>query len=250
MSVSSILSLVFSRRKEEIDAIHDEYHDMLVRMSQGEELDVDEVPRLTVDAGRSQKECDADFELMQKRLKQVEQYRALNQVASTIPALEREAAAAQKKLNDAIEILRPIAQEAERKLRDAQNVNSQVVVLEQLLIQGCLDQSLLARERELEQKRLELVRSRSPLDDDLRRVSSLLRGQTANIENLEISIQKNKRDLPSVAGDKKDLQQARSHHSSLAETVDDLQKAIGDINAELAPIENELAAVRKAKLLP
>ena len=250
MSVSSILSLVFSRRKEEIDAIHDEYHDMLVRMSQGEELDVDEVRRLTVDAGRSQKECDADFELMQKRLKQVEQYRALNQVASTIPALEREAAAAQKKLNDAIEILRPIAQEAERKLRDAQNVNSQVVVLEQLLIQGCLDQSLLTRERELEQKRIELVRKRTPIIDDLRRGESLLRGQNASIENLEISIQKNKHNLPLVASDKRDLAQARAHQEHLSETVSDLQAAVDSIASELKPLERELADIRQRKLAP
>lgn len=250
MAIAGILDRIISRKRQAALTSGQRYHQLLKDVASGSEIDADEGADVIESANKTEEDFAKDVAIMQKRFTFAAQLKARNQVQATIPSLEKAQADAQAKLNAAIEQLRPIAIEAERKVRDAQNQVGQFYLVERQLEESCLDPSLIARETELVEKRLALVRSRSPLDDDLRRAQSLLRGQTSNIENLQAAIAKNRHDLPSVTGDKKELQQARLQQEHLSETVEDLQKAIGDINAELAPIESELAAVRKAKLLP
>lgn len=250
MSVASILGTIIQRKKQVALTSGQRYHSLLRSVANGEEVDADLAADIVDGAGKSESDFERDVAIMQKRFSLVAQLKARNQVQATIPALEKAQADAQRRLDEAIGTLQPLAMAAAQKLRQEQNSLLQFQMVESQLQASCLDPSLIAKEAELVQNRIELVRSRSPLDDDLRRAQSLLRGQTSNIENLQSSITKNRHDVLSVASDKKDLQQARAQQEHLEETVEDLQKAISDINSELAPLEKELADIRQRKLAP
>lgn len=250
MAIAGILDRIISRKRQAALTSGQRYHQLLKDVASGSEIDADEGADVIESANKTEADFEKDVAIMQKRLTLVAQLKARNQLQATIPSLEKAQADAQAKLNAAVEQLQPIAMDAERKVRDAQNQVLQFHTVESELLRSCLDPSLLAREAELAEKRLALVRSRSPLDEDLKRARAQLRGCEYTIENLQAAIAKNKTNTPVVASDRKDLQQVRAQAESLEETVSDLASAVDAINSELAPVESELAAVRKAKLLP
>lgn len=245
-----IMEHIRIRKRQAAKSSRQKYLDLLRSVASGKESDLEDAWEVIESVAKSEVDFGKDITEQQKRFKLAAQRDAMTQVASTIPSLERAASDAQSKLNAAIEQLQPLAMAAARRLRDAQNSIEGVSIVEQQLMQSCLDLELLEREAELLSMRMALVRKKQPLDDDLKRARAQLRGCESSIENFEAAIAKNKTNLPAVAADKRDLEQVRSQAESLSETVSDLATAVGDINSELEPVESELAAVRKAKLLP
>lgn len=237
MSVASILSLVFSKRKEEVDAIHDSYHEMLVRMASGEDLDLEEVRELTVDAGKSKEECEADLQLMQKRLQQVEERKNWQNVETTLPGLQSKYDAIKSEMDAVIAKLQPQLIQLEWQINAASDAGAQCIRIDNDLNCTCLNKALVEREQEVGSQRQALMQKRGPLFDDLQKTRQLLSYITSRIENPK----------GSPSSEQRELQARRDDALS---TIDQLERAIWLIDSEVEPYDRELADIGKQKLQP
>lgn len=245
-----IMEQIRTRKRQAAKSSRQKYLDLLRSVASGKESDLESALDVIQSVDRSEDDFAKDVSTMQKRFVLATQHQTSKQIQASIPALERAQEDAQRKLDAAVAELQPRLQAAAQKVRDAHNQIMQFSLVESQLQASCLDLELLEREAELLAMRNELVRSRSPLDDDLRAAKSRLRGCQQSIENWEAWLAKNRHDLPAVAKNKMELSQARAQQEHLSETVSDLAAAIDAINDELKPVEQEIESIRKAKLLP
>lgn len=243
-----IFQRVFAKKKIEVDRIQDDYHDLLVSLASGHELDLEDVRRLTVDSGKTKEECDQDLALMHQRLEHVAERQKWLKVETTLPGLQSKYDALKAELNAAIARLQPQLISAEWELNAASNAGGQVIRIEDLLNRSCLNRSLLEREQEVGQQRLELSQKRKPLHDDLLLARQHLSYFNARLENFE-----KRKDswLPSKDGNQdREMRALQAQRDDAASTVDQLERAVADIDERLLPYNQELADIGREKLQP
>jgi hypothetical protein len=238
-----IFARVFAMQKQQDDAIADEYHSMLRSLAQGEEIDLEDVRRLTIDAGKSQEECDKDLETMQQRIAKVAKKREWIEVQKATPALEQKRDALRAELNAVFERINPQLVKLEWDLHAASDAAAQCLYIDDFLNTTCLNQSLLEREREVGEQRKDLGLKKRTLVDDLTKAKQHESYFHARLEKY------NRKDgsKPKDAVDFKELQASRAEWTS---TIEQLERAIALIDEELEPIDAEIADIKKEKLLP
>lgn len=232
-----ILNLVFAKKKQEVDAISDSYHGMLVQLASGEELDLAEVRELTVDAGKSQEECEADLQLMQKRLQQVEERKNWQNVEKTLPGLQQKYAEIKAEMDEVIARLQPKLVRLEWEINAASDAAAQCIRINVDLNSTCLNRALVEREQEVGSQRQALMEKRLPLYDDLQKAKQHLSYLNACVENPK----------GSPLSERAELQARRDDALS---TVDQLERAIWAIDQEVQPYDQELADIGRQKLQP
>lgn len=239
-----IFSRVFAMKKVEDDRIADEYHSMLLSLARGEELDLEDVRRLTIDAGKSEEECSRDLELMQQRIAKVQEKADWIKVQDGIPALQSRYDALKAELNAVVERIRPQLIKLEWDLHAASD--PKIVWIDDFLNTNCLNQSLLEREREVGEQRKALGMQKRTLADDLEKARQHLSYFNARLEKYE-----NRKDgwkpKDASAVDFKELQASRAEWQS---TIEQLERAIAAIDEQLEPIDAELADIGREKLMP
>ena len=228
-----IFQRVFAMQKQEDDAIADEYHSMLLSLAKGEEIDLDDVRRLTIDAGKSEEECSRDLELMQQRIQKVQEKQDWLKVQATIPALQAKHDALKAELNAVVERIRPQLIKLEWDLHAASD--PKIVWLDDFLNTNCLNQSLIEREKEVGSQRFALGGQKRTLEKDLTTAEQHLSYFVARLKRKEsLTVHK-------------ELEASRDEWQS---TIEQLAIAIRNIDEQLEPIDAELADIKKEKLLP
>jgi hypothetical protein len=228
-----IFQRVFAMQKQEDDAIADEYHSMLLSLAKGEEIDLDDVRRLTIDAGKSEEECSRDLELMQQRIQKVQEKQDWLKVQATIPALQAKHDALKAELNAVVERIRPQLIKLEWDLHAASD--PKIVWLDDFLNTNCLNQSLIEREKEVGSQRFALGGQKRTLEKDLTTAEQHLSYFVARLKRKEsLTVHK-------------ELEASRDEWQS---TIEQLEIAIRNIDEQLEPIDAELADIKKEKLLP
>ena len=239
-----IFSRVFAAKKVEDDAIADEYHGMLRSLAMGEEIDLEDVKRLTIDAGKTEEECSRDLETMIQRIAKVEERVGWIKIQDGIPALQKKYDSLRDELNAVIARIRPQLIKLEWDLHAA--ADPKIIWIDDFLSRTCLNQSLLEREREVGEQRKALGMQKRSLVDDLEKAKQHLSYFNARLEKYE-----NRKDgwkpKNASAVDYKELQASRDEWQS---TSEQLERAIAAIDEELEPIDAELADIQKEKLLP
>ncbi len=239
-----IFSRVFAMQKAEDDAIADEYHSMLLSLARGEEIDLEDVRRLTIDAGKSEEECSRDLELMQQRIAKVQEKQDWLKVQATIPSLQAKYDALKAELNAVVERIRPQLIKLEWDLHAASD--PKIVWIDDFLNTNCLNQSLIEREKEVGSQRFALGGQKRTLVDDLTKAKQHESYFNARLEKYE-----NRKDgwkpKDASAVDYKELQASRAEWQS---TIIQLERAIAVLDEQLEPIDQELADIKKEKLLP
>lgn len=232
-----IFGLVFAKRKQEVDAIHDSYHSMLVRMAQREELDLDEVRTLTIDAGKSQEECSRDLEAMEKRIAMAAERKNWLNIQGTLPGLQTKYAEIKAEMDAMIAKLQPQLIQLEWQINAASDAGAQCIRINNDLNSTCLNRALVEREQEVGSQRQALMQKRGPLFDDLQKTKQLESYLRSRCENPKGSPSSEQREL-----------QAR--RDDVVETIDQLERAIWAIDAEVEPYDAELADIGRQKLQP
>jgi hypothetical protein len=239
-----IFSRVFAEKKAEDDRIQDEYHSLLFHLASGQEVDEDDVKRLTIDSGRSEEECSRDLQLMQQRIAKVQEKAEWLKVQATIPSLQAKHDALRAELNAVVERIRPQLIKLEWDLHTASD--PKIVWIDDFLNSNCLNQALIQREKEVGSQRFALGMQKRTLAEDLEKARQHLSYFNARLEKYE-----NRKDgwkpKDASAVDYKELQASRAEWQS---TIDQLERAIALIDEELEPIDAEIADIKKEKLLP
>ena len=239
-----IFQRVFAAKKVEDDAIQDEYHSMLRSLAQGEEVDEDDIRRLTIDSGRTEEQCSRDLETMIQRIAKVKEKQDWTKVQDGIPSLQAKYDALRDELNETIKRIQPQLVRLEWDLHAA--ADPKIIWIDDFLSRTCLNQSLLEREREVGEQRKALGMQKRSLVDDLEKAKQHLSYFNARLEKYE-----NRKDgwkpKNASAVDYKELQASRDEWQS---TSEQLERAIAAIDEELEPIDAELADIQKEKLLP
>ena len=239
-----IFSRVFAEKKAEDDAIADEYHGMLLSLARGEEIDLDDVRRLTIDAGKSEEECSRDLETMQQRISKVKEKADWIKVQDGIPALQKKYDALRDELNETIKRIQPQLVRLEWDLHAASD--PKIVYIDDFLNNNCLNQSLIEREREVGSQRFALGMQKRTLVDDLTKAK-----QHESYFNARLQKYENRKDgwkpKDASAVDYKELQASRAEWQS---TIEQLERAIAVLDEELEPLDKELTDIQKEKLLP
>jgi hypothetical protein len=228
-----IFSRVFAEKKAEDDRIQDEYHSMLLSLARGEEIDLDDVRRLTIDAGKSEEECSRDLELMQQRIQKVQEKQDWLKVQATIPALQAKHDALKAELNAVVERIRPQLIKLEWDLHAAND--PKIVYIDDFLNTNCLNQSLIEREKEVGSQRFALGGQKRTLEKDLTTAEQHLSYFVARLKRKEsLTVHK-------------ELEASRDEWQS---TIEQLAIAIRNIDEQLEPVDQELSDIQKEKLLP
>ena len=239
-----IFSRVFAMQKAEDDAIADEYHGMLLSLARGEEIDLDDVRRLTIDAGKSEEECSRDLETMQQRISKVKEKADWIKVQDGIPALQKKYDALRDELNETIKRIQPQLVRLEWDLHAAND--PKIVYIDDFLNNNCLNQSLIEREREVGSQRFALGMQKRTLVDDLTKAK-----QHESYFNARLQKYENRKDgwkpKDASAVDYKELQASRAEWQS---TIIQLERAIAVLDEQLEPIDQELADIKIEKLRP
>ncbi|MCY3010594.1 MAG: hypothetical protein NTY42_12210 [Planctomycetota bacterium] len=167
-----IFQRVFAAKKVEDDAISDAYHSMLRSLAMGEEIDLEDVKRLTV--GKSEEECSRDLETMQQRIEKVAQRKKWLEVQKTSPELQKKYDALLAELNAVIAKIQPQLIRLEWEIGSASDAGAQVIWCNDFLSRTCLNHSLLEREQEVGEQRKELALKKNPLSEDLEKAQQRL----------------------------------------------------------------------------
>ena len=236
-----IFQRVFSAKKTEDDRIADEYHSMLRSLAEGEEVDEDDVRRLTIDSGRTEEQCSRDLETMIQRIAKVKEKQDWTKVQDGIPSLQKKYDSLKDELNAVIARIQPQMVRLEWDLHAANDPKS--IWIDDFLSRTCLNQSLLEREREVGEQRKDLGLKKRTLVEDLSKARQHESYFLARLEKY------NRKDgsKPKDAVDFKELQASRDEWQS---TIEQLERAIAVLDEELKPIDEELSDIQKEKLLP
>jgi predicted nucleic acid-binding Zn-ribbon protein len=231
-----IFSRVFAEKKAEDDRIQDEYHSMLLSLARGEEIDLDDVRRLTIDAGKSEEECSRDLELMQQRIQKVAKKREWLQLQATMPGLQKKYDALLAELNAVIARIKPELIRLEWEIGSASDAGAQVIWCNDFLNNNCLNQSLIEREKLVSEHRKALAVNRKPLSEDFEKAQQRLSYFHSRLGKKGLSER-----------ERKELQAELDEWQS---TIDQLERAIALIDEQLEPLDAELADIGREKLLP
>ena len=239
-----IFQRLFAEKKAEDDRIQDEYHSMLLSLARGEEIDLDDVRRLTIDSGRTEEQCSRDLETMQQRIAKVQEKAEWLKVQATIPSLQAKHDALKAELNAVVERIRPQLIKLEWDLHAAND--PKVIWIDDFLSRTCLNQSLIEREKEVGEQRKSLGMQKRTLAEDLEKAKQHESYFNARLEKYE-----NRKDgwkpKDASAVDYKELQASRAEWQS---TIEQLERAIAVLDEALAPLDAELTDIQKEKLLP
>ena len=228
-----IFSRVFAAKKVEDDAIADEYHSLLFDLASGHEVDEEDVKRLTIDAGKTEEECARDLETMIQRIAKVEEKSSWIKIQDGIPALQAKYDALRDELNETIKRIQPQLVRLEWDLHAAND--PKIVYIDDFLNNTCLNQSLIAREKEVGSQRFALGMQKRTLEKDLTTAEQHVSYFTARLK---------RKDSLTVH---KELEAQRDEWTS---TIDQLERAIALIDEQLEPLDAELADIQREKLLP
>jgi len=226
------------------------YLSLVRSVASGDEVDCDFAAQTIEDASKDAVDFEKDVSLMQRRFSMASQVREMNALQKMLPTLENEAQIAKQKLNDAISRLQPLATQAEVKAHEIQTRIGQYSMAERQLAETCMDAGLLAKESELQKKRSEVVEKLRPLQDDLRRELSYLRGNEMSCQAIQQRLKEYKGNHPAAVRYREDLARDQALVESGSITVRDLQQAVDGLNQELASLNGEMAEIAKAKLVP
>jgi septal ring factor EnvC (AmiA/AmiB activator) len=190
---------------------------------------------LTIDAGKSQEECDKDLETMQQRIAKVAKKREWIEVQKATPALEQKRDALRAELNAVFERINPQLVKLEWDLHAASDAAAQCLYIDDFLNTTCLNQGLLEREREVGEHRKELGLQKRTLEKDLTAAEQHLSYFNARLKRKEsLTVHK-------------ELEAQRDEWQS---TIEQLERAIELVDERLLPIDEEIADIQREKLLP
>jgi uncharacterized protein YukE len=249
MSVIGILDRIIQRKKQTALSAAEQYHALVRSVANGSEVDCDDAATIIDDANKTAADFERDVEIQQERIGlaiQLKHKQALEKQMPKLESVERQAGEHYARvLSEASERLNA-AKKAKRDIELSLMGLSQVEVR---LRDSCLDQSLLARERELMATRMALHQQRRPLSEDLDRAKNAVHSHASSVAALRTKIERAKNDQLVHQSYKRDLPQFETALRQSQHVLDQLTQAIENIDEQIQPLDRELATIREKKLL-
>ncbi len=244
-----ILERIRTKKKELTSNSADEYFELVRAVASGSEVDVEQAAIVIEAFGKDDASFERDVETQQERIGLAAQLKHKKTLEIQLPTLEQVERQAGEHYARVVSEASARLNEAKKAKRDIELSLMGLSQVEVRLRDSCLDQSLLARERELMARRMKLIQQRRPLDEDLSRGQNMVQSHQSSIAALRMKIEKSKNDQIARQSYKRDLPQfetsLRQHQSVLGQ----LTQAIEDIDEQLQPLDRELAEIREKKLL-
>jgi hypothetical protein len=217
----------------------------LVRaVASGSEVDVEQAAIVIEAFGKDDASFERDVETQQERIGLAAQLKHKKTLESQMPKLESVERQASEHYSRVVSEASSRLNAAKKAKRDVELELLGLTQIEVRLRESCLDASLLAREAELNSKRMTLIQKRRPLDEDLSRSANTVQSYQSSVDALNRKIADRSNDAVAKASYKRDLALKEPQH-----VLDQLQKAVNDIDEQLQPIDRELATIREKKLL-
>jgi uncharacterized protein YukE len=249
MSMATLLERLSRTTREKKQNAQDRFLQLVRKAAKGEEFDIEEASDILEAADKTHEQLEDAIEVQTDRILLAAQLRHKKTLEKQVPKL-------QQAERIASENYQRIVSEAATKLNAAQKAKRGVELellgltqIEVRLRDSCLDQSLLARERELMATRMALHQQRRPLSEDLDRAKNAVHSHASSVEALRIKIERAKNDQLARQSYKRDLPQFEQALRQSQSVLDQLTLAIEDIDEQLQPIDRELASIREKKLL-
>jgi hypothetical protein len=241
---AGILDRIRTKKKAMALNAQNTYHKLLKEVVSGKEVNTNEAAIVIDAAGKTEDEFESDVRTMEQRFTLAEQRKARLEVERTLPKFRAALEAANQAYADAVQRLQPQINAAYVALQNAENQQMALVYVDNKLNETCLDKSLLAREKELLASRMAIMQKRRPLFEDAEYAKQYLRTCSETVDSLV----QNKKDESHP--DHQSLRHWKSELAKQESIVSQLSKAIADLDAELLPINQELAELAEKKLLP
>ncbi len=248
--LSAILDRIRFKKRQFAMNSQEAYYALLKEVAAGDEIDADQAA-ITIDsAGKTESEFEADVSKMTERIGLASQLNRKKEVEKLVPKLEAEHEETKRNYDAAIAKLSPIVADAYQRATAAQNEQLQLMGVESRLIGTCMNPAIFEREAELLALRLELFEKRSPLAEDLRHAETYLRSAEIGLDGARQAKTKHKNDLPSQNEKQKAINESLNSLEYREGIIRQLSNAIDQLDAELRPIDSEIASLQVRKLVP
>lgn len=243
-----ILERIRSKKKELTSNTADAYFELIRSVAGGHEVDVEQAAIVIESNGKDNESFERDVETQLERIglaAKLKHKLALEKQMPKLESVERQAG----------EHYAKVVAEASSRLNEAKkakrDVELQLLGLTQIegrLRESCLDASLLQRESELSSQRMKLIQQRRPLEEDLSRSANTVQSYQSSVDALNRKIADRNNDAVAKASYKRDLGLKEQALRQSQHVLDQLQKAVHDIDSELLPLDQELGLIRQRKL--
>jgi uncharacterized protein YukE len=249
MSMATLLERLSRTTQEKNQNAQDRFLQLVRKAAQGEEFDIEEAADILEAANRTHEQLEEAVEVQQERIGLAAQLKHKKTLEIQLPKLESVERLAGEHYGRVVSEASDRLNAAKKAKRDVELELLGLTQIEVRLRDSCLDQSLLARERELMATRMALHQQRRPLSEDLDRAKNAVHSHASSVEALRTKIERAKNDQLARQSYKRDLPQFEQALRQSQSVLDQLTQAIEDIDEQLQPIDRELATIREKKLL-
>jgi hypothetical protein len=248
MSVIGILDRIIQRKKQTALSAAEQYHALVRSVANGSEVDCDDAATIIDDANKTAADFERDVEIQQDRIGLAAQLKHKQALEKQLPKLEQAERIASQNYERVVSEAATKLNSAQRAKRDVELELLGLTQIEVRLRESCLDASLLAREAELNAKRTKLVQQLRPLEEDLSRSANTVQSYQSSVDALHRKIADRNNDAVAKASYKRDLALNETALRQSQHVLDQLQKAVNDIDEQIQPLDQELASIRLKKL--
>lgn len=243
-----ILERIRTKKKELTQTTSDAYFQLVREVAGGSEVDVEQAAIVIEAFGRDDASFEKDVEVQQERVELSAKLKHKRELENRLPKLDHAERIASENYQRVVSEASSRLNEAQRAKRGVELELLGLTQIEGRLRESCLDASLLAREAELSAQRMKLVQQLKPLQEDLSRSANTVQSYQSSIDALNRKIADRNNDAVAKASYKRDLGLKEQALRQSQHVLDQLQKAVHDIDSELSPINLELESIRLKKL--
>jgi uncharacterized protein YukE len=243
-----ILEKIRSKKKELTSNTSDAYFELIRSVAGGHEVDIEQAAIVIEQAGKVDAAFEEDVEIQLERIGLASQLRHKQALEKRLPKLESAERQAGEHYARVVSEASEKLNEAKKAKRDVEHELLQLTQIEVRLRETCLDSSLLAREAELNAKRVELVQKKRPLTEDSERAKNMVQSHQSSVDALRIKIERAKNDQLARQSYKRDLPQFEQALEQHQHVLDQLEQAIAVLDAQIAPLDQALESIRLKKL--
>ena len=248
MSMATLLERLSRTTREKKQNAQDRFLQLVRKAAKGEEFDIEEAADILEAANRTHEQLEDAVEVQTDRILLASQLRHKKTLESQMPKLEQVERQAGEHYARVVSEASERLNEAKKAKRDVELELLGLTQIEVRLRESCLDASLLAREAELNAQRMKLVQQRRPLQEDLSRSAGMIRSHESSVDALRKKIERAKNDQLARQSYQRDLPQVEQALRQIRDVVDQLTQAIAVLDAQLAPVDQELESIRLKKL--
>lgn len=211
------------------------YRELLINLATGkDEIDPATAAEILEHAGKTETDLESDVQTMTKRIDWRTQFERGQAAAKELPAAEQKLAQCVQDFHEAQQRLQPLINAAYQEKQQIEQAWLTTSSAKKYLAGSCLDPDILDRDEVLKERKMELHRERTAIEE---KVSGSIR----TVIEIEREIEK-------YAGDENKLEALQQHLTDTKAKRTELQKQLEQLDKQRAASDREQAVLHLKKL--